>query len=118
MKAREIKLKRLQRIGPFSNKNDGDQAFFNYREQLWAILKNPSEKGFLTTAEVLERARIQLLLETVEDGASVILTDEQYAILNKCIQETRWTTTDRFIADMIEDVNNAASVELEKKDPS
>lgn len=120
MKAFEIFLKKIPMIDPFTKKEikdqNGDQAYFNYRKQLWTIVRSTSNKQGIATGDVMKRSRIQFILEGAEDEKSVFLEQEQYEMLKKCIDEMKWIAASTYIADMIKIVREAKEVEVGKKE--
>lgn len=120
MKVREIHLKTIPVLNPFTLEQEKDQTgkllWFNYREQLWLLLRDPSDTQGITTEQMMDRARMRFLLEDAKDDESLFLTEPQYAILNEVIETVRWVRVDGNAAKLIDAIRNAPEVEVGKKE--
>lgn len=119
MKARKIELKRVQSFNPITQEpikdSQGNNVYFSYREQLWAILSGTNQGESLSTDEMMKRAQILFILESVKDGDSIFLDEGQYELIKKVLDNVKWTGVSRTSANFIEDLRNAPEVEVEEK---
>jgi hypothetical protein len=119
VKVKEIVLKKVKRINPLTHeviKNpDGTEAYLSYREQLWSILHGVGRQEGITTAELMQRAQIQFLLQDAKDEETLYFTPEQFATLDRVLDETRWVIVDSLTANFIKDIKEAKEVEVEPK---
>lgn len=120
MKARKILLKKFTQVDPFSKEivkdEQGNPAYFSYRQQLWFILRTPSQNQAMTTEELMQRAQVQFILEGAEDNKAMFLDQSQYEVLKRVLDTFKWTVASRTMAQMIEDVRNAEEVPLQPKE--
>ena len=116
---KEILLKKIVMINPFTKKEekneDGSLLYFNYRQQLWNLLRSTNDQKGMTTDEAMNRARLLFILEGAEDNKPIFLEEVQYQTVKKCIDEIKWLVASVHVLDMVEMIRNAKEVEVKKK---
>jgi hypothetical protein len=93
---KKIELKKSTTIaGP-----NGQEFELDTKALIRGVLDQVPERGF-SVSDLRARARIDAALENVNGSGELLLEDQDYDTLKKCVAEARFTVRSKFIIDFV-----------------